>query len=396
MIQGFASADLPKQVDVIRLLTWNTFATLNDAHKIHGRGSLNARANELRLYLDQVRSTRRYANAPPTFAAVVTSQLEAFRLAVMASNGVGAPEEIGALTASFTEEVEFAFGIKSAVPLNIRLSRIAVDHPKLSKCDALTTLALFIGLALDHWTSVHGSEGLLLGAIQREIRFEPEHQQAGIAVLSYFSAILHQKAPSLDATVSISQHGDTVTLLIRHRDGQSEEITRLLSEYGTVIRGDLAPEEFLSNPLQALALKSKLELAQLEIRQTRELLATERSFALREVALVRSEVDHLRQLIASVLADGRQVRAQAIELVATHLKLTSSHSTSQRRVIDHLVEAIVNQNKEAVRQNAAVLISEDRDLSDRLWDFLMSSSFGGVIGNYAYDWLKLLYPILPK
>lgn len=46
-----------------------------------------------------------------------------------------------------------------------------------------------------------------------------------------------------------------------------------MEDYGGVVTGKISAEDFIEDPIEALALKNKLELAELELRQTRQILS---------------------------------------------------------------------------------------------------------------------------
>lgn len=118
------------------------------------------------------------------------------------------------------------------------------------------------------WRPMNDFESL----IERSIEFPPEYKQAGVSILNYFSEILRQRYPESEATVQIKQYGLKVTMTIDPVDGKREIIEKTLNDYGLVITGKMLPEEFESDPLQVMALRNKLEIAQMELRQTKQLL----------------------------------------------------------------------------------------------------------------------------
>lgn len=62
-----------------------------------------------------------------------------------------------------------------------------------------------IRLAVKYAESIHLATADGLATIIREITFPPEYQQAGLAILNYFSAVLADKYPNIPVTVSIKQ-----------------------------------------------------------------------------------------------------------------------------------------------------------------------------------------------
>jgi transcriptional regulator with XRE-family HTH domain len=109
--------------------------------------------------------------------------------------------------------------------------------------------------------------------VERSIEFPPEYWEAGTSILSYFSRVLRVKYPSQKIKVRIEQEDLRLRMIIDTPTGEKEKIEKTLEEYGLVVTGKILPESFLSDPFEAMALKNKLEIADLELRQTRQLLA---------------------------------------------------------------------------------------------------------------------------
>ena len=107
--------------------------------------------------------------------------------------------------------------------------------------------------------------------IERSIEFPPEYKQAGVSILNYFAEIIRKKYPESEATVQIKQDGLKVSMTIDPAEGEREIIEKTLNDYGLVITGNMQPEGLLSDPLDVMALRNKLEIAQLELRQTKQL-----------------------------------------------------------------------------------------------------------------------------
>ena len=112
-----------------------------------------------------------------------------------------------------------------------------------------------------------------VNSIVRSIEFPPEYREAGTSILMYFNHILGVKYPDKRTKVRIEQDGITLRMIIHTQTGCKEIIEETLSEYGMVVTGKLEPENFLSDPLEVIALKNKLEIANLELRQSKQLLS---------------------------------------------------------------------------------------------------------------------------
>jgi len=233
-----------------------------------------------------------------------------------------------------------------------------------------------------------------VGEFIRELRFAPENQQAGIGILSYFSVILRQKLPDANATVSIRQEDDRVILTITHPDGRLDEIVELYSRYGMVVRGQSAPEDLLNDPSHIMALKQKLEIAQLELRQARELRLLERHYNDRRFADAATELAFFRNQLANELRGHAETRDHLLRLVRPALEKDLSPAMLQ--LLSSVFESILSRSEESLREQVTELKETSPDLLGKLHGFIFSNSIGGVIGNATYDWLRILWPILLK
>ena len=233
-----------------------------------------------------------------------------------------------------------------------------------------------------------------LSKIVREITFPPEYQQAGLSILNYFSTILNDKYPTIPVTISILQQADLVTLTITLPDGSQEVVSKTLSDYGLVVTGQLSPKEFLGNDIRALALQQKLELAQLEVRQTRELLRVQDQYSNKRVKSLEVEIKNLYVLLGREFTSRETLQNGLLQLAA---QMASGHIGDQASIlVQSLASAIAERNPERTRVVLEDIQAAEPTLFASLNEFFLKAATSGVIGNYVYDWLKVLWPILPK
>ncbi len=90
--------------------------------------------------------------------------------------------------------------------------------------------------------------------------------------MNYFAEVLHQKYPDIPATVQITQEDLTVRMTIETNDGHREVVEQALNDYGLVVAGQRQPAELLPDPVAVMGLQNRLELAQVELRMTRNQL----------------------------------------------------------------------------------------------------------------------------
>jgi transcriptional regulator with XRE-family HTH domain len=143
--------------------------------------------------------------------------------------------------------------------------------------------------------------------VERSIEFPPEYWQAGTSILSYFSHVLNVKYPCQKIKVRIEQEGLSLRMVIDTPTGEREKIEKTLEEYGLVVIGKIQPENFLSDPFEVMALKNKLEMADLELRQTKQLLAFTTNNNQQRIESLEVQVNKLHSIIEKGLQSGNHV-----------------------------------------------------------------------------------------
>ena len=131
----------------------------------------------------------------------------------------------------------------------------------------------------------------------RSIEFPPEYWEAGTSILTYFSRILRVKYPNQNIVVKIEQEDLTLTMVINTPTRQREKIEKTLDEYVMVVTERLQAEIFLEDPLEVMALKNKLEIAKLELKQTRQLLSYTQNNSQNRIESLEAQVKQLYCII---------------------------------------------------------------------------------------------------
>jgi DNA-binding CsgD family transcriptional regulator len=150
-------------------------------------------------------------------------------------------------------------------------------------------------------------EGDGASRVVRSIEFPSEYWESGTSILSYFSRILSFKYPNNKIKVKIEQEGLLLRMIIETPSGERDEVEKTLEEYGMVVTGKIQPEIFLSDPFEAMALKNKLEIADLELRQTRKLLDFTRDHSNQRIESLEVQVDKLHCIIEKGLQSSDHV-----------------------------------------------------------------------------------------
>lgn len=133
--------------------------------------------------------------------------------------------------------------------------------------------------------------------IVRSLEFPPEHRDAGTSILTYFSHILRVKYPGVDVKVRIEQDGLTLRMIINTPTGQKEKIERTLVEYGLVVLGKMPADLFLSDPIEVMALRNKIDIVNLELRHARDLLKFNQDNNQDRINSLEGEMSRLHALI---------------------------------------------------------------------------------------------------
>jgi HSP20 family molecular chaperone IbpA len=227
--------------------------------------------------------------------------------------------------------------------------------------------------------------------IRREIRFPPELKQAGIGILSYFQQIIASKYPDMDVGISIEQRSDRVILTIDTPSGEKERIEQELHKYGLVVIGQTKPEDYLPSPIEVMRLKHRLEMAELETRQVRELLHSERSQYENRIKTLESHTELLRD----VLDHDRYLTRKLTDDLA---QLALQSSSAVANLVQELSALIQNEPTTEGERKFAQAISEiktvEPTLIERLEELLLKGAIQGAAGNYLYAWLQILSRLL--
>ncbi|TDN35873.1 hypothetical protein A8B98_11880 [Hymenobacter sp. UV11] len=127
--------------------------------------------------------------------------------------------------------------------------------------------------------------------------------------------MLRQKYPDLNVKVRIEQQGTTVLMHVELPSGNIDTIREELANYFLVVAGKQAPESLLDNPYQIMALKTKLDMANMELRISRELNAH-----------LSSDISVLREQFAE---QGKQMKQQMKLMTKIVIKQVSSSERLQ-------------------------------------------------------------------
>lgn len=247
-----------------------------------------------------------------------------------------------------------------------------------------------------------------VNTIERVLEFPKEHYQAGIGILSYFGEIIKQKYPNVDAKVRIEQDGSIVRMTINAPDGSKETIEKTLEEYARVVTNNAAPESLLEDKLQIHALKNKLLIAELEVRQARDLLQISEVHYGGRIRSLEEEVGFLRQQIGGQMRSLENSQNLLARQTIKEERLLLAQIDNSKRTVDDLVQDAWNsaelrsaiQNINVILQKGATAEDEKdakislrtiRDADPNAFEDLaeaINNTMYGVSGNIVFQWLQ--------
>ncbi|WP_267273060.1 hypothetical protein [Pseudomonas putida] len=173
--------------------------------------------------------------------------------------------------------------------------------------------------------------------VERVIEFPRDLYQAGVGVLSYFGEVLKQKHPDIKAKVRIEQDGNIVRMTIDAPDGTKEVIEKTLQDFALVVTNQAPPEALLDTKLHVHALTSKLMMAEMEVRQVRDLMRISESYHGERIQSLEQDVRFLREQIGCQIRTIDTSHRLLSEQSAKEERLIMAHIDSSRRTIDELV-----------------------------------------------------------
>ncbi len=208
------------------------------------------------------------------------------------------------------------------------------------------------------WTVL--DDGINQHKILREITFKPEHKEAGISILSYFSNILKQKYPDTKVSVSITQDDLKVTMAIETPEGEKKLIEKTLDEYGLVVQGEMAPERLLDDPFEVQRLKTHIRFAETQLETYRELLLTSRTYGENRINSLEEDIKYLKNLVNGLLSSNQEQTKLTGEIV----KVFSTHQSDLMTFLREQMRETAIQEESGFLRKALFKVDPDPDEID--------------------------------
>lgn len=228
----------------------------------------------------------------------------------------------------------------------------------------------------------------------RKLEFPAKYKESAVSILSYFSRILEQKYPDMDAGVSILQKGKTVTLKIETKEGEVEIIESTLESYGQVVTGSLSPNDFFSEPSAILELNNRLEIAKLELKLKEQSYLMLSSSQEKRIDSLENQLSELRGLIGYQLTTVTSLTS-VIENLADSDRISPSVSRALDSVTQLLAKKQTESNETELRESLSIIKKEDEGLFSNLFG---SASMVGhsITANLCTPWVVSVLNSLPK
>ncbi|GAB6098070.1 hypothetical protein JCM14469_43250 [Desulfatiferula olefinivorans] len=241
---------------------------------------------------------------------------------------------------------------------------------------------------------------LELEEFSRPIEFPPGCHEAGLTILSYFGTILRNKYPEKDIGFRIEQKENKVIMTIITSEGDIEIIEKCFDEYGMVVLGHTPIEQFLPDPIESIALKNKLEIANLELRQTKELLNFSKeqyNFQKDRIFNMENEVVWLREQVGRLIAGQLDNSGMLLKLFSLESKCSNNNIEKSLNLLSNKIEQGIKADDEHEIKQALVNVKKNNpSLFDQVSDLIIKGSVSGAAGNFLYIWIQSIMSTLPK
>ena len=225
--------------------------------------------------------------------------------------------------------------------------------------------------------------------IQRSLVFKPEHKQAGISILNYFSEIVKQKYPYINVKMKIEQEKSSVRMIIETPEGEiKKKIEETLTKYGMVVQGQIPPNQLLSDPLEIMALKYKLELSASELRYTKDLLDVTKTHGKENKEKI-SKLEDQVELLHKLIGEGLKGTKSAHLLIKKLLDKYNSNDIvkdSLKLIEKKISVGIKSSDEKEIKQILESIKKEDPKALEELSNFT-ENSIAGAAGNLLYSWI---------
>ena len=107
-------------------------------------------------------------------------------------------------------------------------------------------------------------------------------------------------------------------------------IETLLNDYGLVLNGQLKPEQFMTTEVQVLSLRNKLDMAAIEVKHQKDILALSSANYNHRIESLEDQVKHLKTVLSKSITSSKIAQGHVSELI----KKFSNGSQIELRLIE--------------------------------------------------------------
>lgn len=229
--------------------------------------------------------------------------------------------------------------------------------------------------------------------LERSIEFPAAYKQAGITILGQFADILAREYPEDDISVSIIQNGNRVTLRIARPNGRIEEIERRLDEYGLVITGQMAIEQFTQDRDIIRDLRTSFEITKLELRLKEAFYLDIRQQQENRILNLEEQVSSLHFLVRAGLSHST-VLAESVRSIAATNAIADEVRAALIRIADLTSQPHTKKNEAELTAALKTVQESDSTLYGRLMAQISSIPFG-IVSNLATPWVQKFFESWP-
>ncbi|HBC3487059.1 cell division protein FtsZ [Vibrio parahaemolyticus] len=226
--------------------------------------------------------------------------------------------------------------------------------------------------------------------LSKSITFEAHQASAGLSILSYFNEFLHQQYAGIEAKIKIEQVGNNVILVVETLFGEVQRIEKSLHDFGLLVVKKIQPENVLQSSLDVDRFKMKLEMSEMELRHTQNMLH-----------LYQSENENYKSRVLSL--EHQMENLQSV--ICSSLSMSQNHMSSQLSFCNDLPENLIGiiekyKNRKITDSDKHIIEQEikkhviDRHSNMELKKFAENSLYG-MAGNALYNLIISVLSTLP-
>ncbi|MCF5891786.1 hypothetical protein K3H46_12235 [Aeromonas veronii] len=250
--------------------------------------------------------------------------------------------------------------------------------------------------------------------IERVLEFPKEHYQAGVGILSYFGEIVKQKYPDIDVKVRIEQDGNIVRMIVDSPSGMRDVVEETLDNYALVVTKKAEPESLLRDQIHIQKLTNKLQMAELEIKQTTSLLQLSERYADSKIKTLEDDIAFLRLQIGNQMHHMGLSQSILLHQSRKEERLLLTQMDHQKRTLDELIsdsstrtelrealekikviigKGVVLEDERAVKDSLEIVRYNSQETFDDLSEALKNTLYG-VSGNIVFQWLQQVASVI--